>query len=156
MNEKYAQRQNWMISPQEKRGENKRCLKSPPSWEVVLEVGKRWYFRIFFEEKDSMLLKFPRNLKFDFGVLVFLLAGWANVGTEIFNESSLRPTPNPMKLMVVPWCFHTFEWNPQHVITWRVSQYGRTKTKGVLVGFLHRNLSRIFDFALLTKMGGPF
>ena len=40
----------------------------------------------FFEEKYSMLLKFPRNLKFDLGVLVFLLAGWANVGTEIFNE----------------------------------------------------------------------
>ena len=56
MNEKYAQRQNWMISPQEKRGENTRCLKSPPSfgcWRVCFGSRKKMTLQDLFEENTA-------------------------------------------------------------------------------------------------------
>ena len=64
----------------------------------------------FFEENTACSLKNPISLMFHLGVLVFLLVGWANVGTLNGDEISrihLSPTQTPC-FMVVPWCFHTF------------------------------------------------
>ena len=82
--------------------------------------GKEIILQNFFGENTACSLKNPISLMFHLDVLVFLLVGWANVGTEIklveFTQARLKPH--------VSWWFHgafihfiPLKGNPQHVIT---------------------------------------